>query len=234
MKWLDKMVHGVDVEVDRTMGKSGLFIQKYFAVFSITLLTLLLSFVFWRVWHSRPYVLSNIIAEDLAGIEKVLNRIDKECNILSIRSDRATIDFLTVQKFVGSTIGCLNLAYPERWKGPYLQINPSIQENFYEIVHAKDGYFVLPGTGVKLANGKEMGKDVIITHNTVVKQLLQPGGTLNFNGKAMGFRIGFKIGDWDAPTMKPDTVEKVNQFLREFNEALPFTCNDGMQGMARA
>lgn len=151
-----------------------------------------------------------------------MSQIDQECNILSIRPGRAAIDFLTVEKFAGSTVGCFNLAYPKKWKGPYLQQNPSIQGKPYDIVRVMEGFYVLPGAGVKLPNGLVMGKDVVIRPDSRVSAMLQPGGQLNYKDQALGFRIKFKIGDWDTPRLDKGTIDKINEFLKEFNEALPY------------
>jgi hypothetical protein len=223
MKNLDKLMNQIDAQVEKRIAPRWLFVQKHFVVFSVTLLSLLLAVFFFRVFYSRSYVMVSVLKEDLTNIEKILGQIDKDCNILSIRSGRAAIDFLTVEKFAGSTVGCINLAYPKRWKGAYVQQNPSVQSRPYEIFHVRDGYFVLPGYGVTLPNGLVMGKDIIISSTSQISMMLQTGGTLNYKGQALGFRIKFKIGDWDSPRrFDKETIDKINDFLKEFNEALPY------------
>src|SRR3990172_12711866 len=145
MKKLDIAMNRVDHYIEHRFAPLWRFLQKYFVVFSATLLSLLLVVFFFRIFRSRTEVLGAVIIDDLAHIERVLNQVDKECNILSIRTERAVLDFFTVVKFAGSTVGCLNLAHPKKWKGPYLQQNPSVQGKLYEVVGTKEGYFVIPG-----------------------------------------------------------------------------------------
>lgn len=222
MKNLDKIVHDFDVKVEKKMTPVWAFMQKYFVIFSATFLTVLMAIFLVRVFTDRTQVLTTVIQEDLANIEKILAQIDKECNILDIRSTAAVIDFFTVEKFSGSTVGPLNLAHPDKWKGPFLSQNPTIQQKFYEIVQAKDGYFVVPGQGVTLPNDLVMGKDVVIKNDTLVGPMLQRGGKLYHKGQACAVKIMFKIGDWDAVIPNKATIKNVDEVLREFNEALPF------------
>lgn len=222
MKNLDKIVHDFDVQVDKKMTPVWVFMQKYFVIFSASFLTILMSVFLIRVLTDRTQILTTVIQDDLANIEKILGQIDKDCNILDIRSSSAVIDFLTVEKFSGSTVGPLNLAHPHKWKGAFLSQNPTIQQKFYEIVHAKDGYFVIPGQGVKLPNELVMGKDVIINNETLVGPMLQKGGQLYYKGQACAAKIIFKIGDWDTSRPNNATIKEVDEVLREFNEALPF------------
>jgi len=226
MKKIDDLMEDIDRKVDRKMSPVYSFMQRYFTVFSATLLSVLLLIFIARIFYNRPYFIASVIKEDLVMIEQVLAKIDKDCNILSIRPDNAVVDFLTVEKFVGSTVGCLNLAYPERWKGPYLRRNPTIQSRPYEIVHTKEGLFIVPGRGTKLPNGFVVGKDFKIDYQSSIITMVKPSGPLNYEGEAFANRLNFKIGDWDAQRLTPETIEKVNKVMEEFNKALPYTHND--------
>ncbi len=225
MRKLGDLVSAVDRSVDRKLAPLWRFVQKYFIFFSSTVLILLLTIFLFRVFLSRSTRVAEVIQKDLTSIEKVLNKIDKKCNILSIRSERAFVDFLTVEKFTGSVVGCLNLAYAGRWKGPYLERNPTLQGRFYEIVLSKEGYFVVPGYGAKLPDGSVMGKDVVITSKTSVLPMLKAGGKLTYKKKKLGLQLPFKVGDWDSPRIGSETIRTINEMLEEFNEALPFTYN---------
>ena len=222
MKKLDAAMDRVDHYIERHVAPAGRFIQKYFIVFSVTLLTLFLTIFVFRIFRSRTEVLGTVIVDDLAHIERVLNQLDKDCNILSIRTERAVLDFFTVERFAGSTVGCLNLAHPKKWKGPYMKQNPSVQGKLYEVVGTKEGYFVIPGYGVKLPNGLVMGKDVAIRYDTPLAAMLKPGGMLSYEGKPLGIQLKFKIGDWDTGKVSEETIDRINATLKEFNEALPF------------
>ncbi len=222
MKKLDTAMDRVDQYIERHLAPVWRFVQKYFGVFSATLLSLLLVIFFFRIFRSRTEILGSVISDDLAHIERVLNQVDKECNILSIRTERAVLDFFTVVKFAGSTVGCLNLAHPKKWKGPYMKQNPSVQGKLYEVVGTKEGYFVIPGYGVKLPNGLVMGKDIAIRYDTQLADMLKPGGMLSYDGKPLGLQLRFKIGDWDTGKVDENTIDRINAVLQEFNEALPY------------
>jgi hypothetical protein len=229
MKKIDKFLDSVDESIEKKISPVWLVIQKYFVFFSTSLLVLLLMIFFLKIYQDTSGVRSAVISEDLDRLEQILNRIDKECNILSIRTQGADLNFFTVEKFAGSNVGCLNLAYPKNWRGPYLRQDPTIDGRFYEIVRANDGYFIVPGQGVKLPNDMIMGKDIVINNHTRVYDLLKPGGKLNFKGQALATQLKFKIGDWDykkpkaMPIKTIDTFEGTGATIKEFSEALPYT-----------
>jgi hypothetical protein len=229
MKNLDKLMTEIDKTVDKKFKFSSKNFKKYFAIFSTTVLVGLLAIFLFKTSKDQPIHLSTIIKNDLEQIEKTLSKIDKECNILSILYNNVRVDFLNVEKFSGSTIGCLNLAYPQKWQGPYLPRNPSLQGKFYEIVKAQEGFFLIPGSGVKLPNGLALGKNIKITAKTQMSELIMEGGPLNYKGQALATRLKFKIGDWDAVLTQTTTVDKINTALKEFNEAISFTKLDSTQ-----
>lgn len=226
MKNSDKIMSNIDATVDHIMTPVYGVFKKYFRYISTVILTFFFLFFFIRTYNSKPQYLASIIKEDLLMINYALNRIDKECSIISIRSDNAAIDFLTVQKFVGSSVGCLNLAFPENWHGAYLQVSPTYQSKPYEIVRGIDGFFLVPGTGVVLPNNKIMGKDIVINESTNVGTMLTSTGALTHGGSQLGLKITFKIGDIHRRRIAPETVAKINGFLNEFNSALPYAYND--------
>jgi hypothetical protein len=120
----------------------------------------------------------------------------------------------------------MSLAYPEKWAGPYLKENPSLEGIFYEFIKAHDGYFIVPGRGVTLPNGCVMGKDFIVNATTDVMPQLVQSGKLFYKGIMYGVHIQFKIGDWDSVLKSSEIKEKkVSKMLDEFNDALPFAHN---------
>lgn len=234
MKNLDKIVHNFDTQVDKKMTPIWQFMQKYFVIFSASFLAILMLIFVFRVFSDRTQILTAVIREDLAMIESILSQIDKECNILDIRRHSAMIDFLTVEKFTGSVVGPLNLARPQNWKGPFLSQNPAIQQKFYEIIQAKDGYFVVPGEGAELPNGLVMGQDVVIDGDTLVEPMLQVGGPLWYKDQACAARLTFKVGDWDPRRIDKESVKEVGKVLKEFNEALPYAQRSGLHEEIKA
>jgi len=108
-----------------------------------------------------------------------------------------------------------------------LRNNPTVQEKFYEVVKAKDGLFVIPGVGVKLPNGKTIGKEIKIDENVNVSPMLNDGGFLTFENQKLGAQLKFKIGDWNKPVkIQNKKMENISNLLKEFNEAMPFTENE--------
>lgn len=227
MKSLDKFFQLFDRKVDQETRPFMPFFQKNFIIFSSSFVSIL--FVTLLVWfyYSKSDVLNHIVTEDLKALDLIFNQIDKECNILGIKGNGISIDFLNVEKFVGSVIGGMSLAYPEKWNGPYLKENPSLKGIYYEFVKAKDGYFIIPGRGATLPNGVVMGKDLIISVATPILPLLKEGGKLFYKGTAYGLQLHAKIGDWDSPFKGSSEAsdKKSSESLEEFNEALSFASN---------
>jgi hypothetical protein len=223
MKKIDELMHDLDVSVEKNVTPVwNHHLKKYFALFSTTVLTLLIAVSIFKVFNSKADVLTTALIEDLAKIEKIMQSIDARCKILGIRGQRSPVDFLTVQKFAGSTVGCLNLSYPRKWKGPYLKQNPSVQGILYEIIKTKEGYFVVPGAGVQLPNKLIMGKDIVLTDESSITTMTQLNGRLSYQGNPLAIRLTFKIADFASDPAVPTTGEKIGNMLKEFNEALPF------------
>lgn len=234
MKKIDQFFESLDKKVDTTFSGFYIFFRKYFVVFSSSILSLLLLMSLFKFYYNKPYFTASLITNDLKSINDALTLIDKKCNILQIRGGKITLDFFNVKKFKGSVVGGMSVAYPVKWQGPYFEINPLLQQKYYELIQAKDGYFIVPGNGVKLPNGFVVGKDFSIDAKTIVIPMLKPGGYLFFKGISLARKILFKIGDWD-PTLqiKEDTIEEINSILKEFNAAMPFTKNIQLQDCYR-
>ncbi len=225
MKKLDELMDTLDQRVDRAIGSNYQAIKKYFTVFSATLLSLLALLFVFKMYYSKPYFVASLIQADLCRLEEILHKIDNTSEILALQNDHEPIDFLTVKSFVGSMVGGINLAHPQKWAGPYLEQNPSIQGKFYELVRAKDGYFVVPGQGVMLPHGAVMGKDVVITRNTMLGNVMKPEGYLSYRGIKLAVKVSFKIGDWHRTPPAEGTIQNINDIVEKFNEAMPFTQN---------
>ncbi len=226
MKKIDDVIRTLDAQVDRHGAPVKIFLKKYFTMFSSTMLLALAVIFIFRLANNKPYFLASVMSEDLQKMAKILKKIDKHCNILNISCQHCQIDFLTVEKFTGSEIGCLNLAYPDKWKGPYFSTNPRIQQKHYELVNIDEGLFIVPGNGVQLPNGYVMGKDVVISRTTPIKKLIAQDGLLNYKGQALAYHLVFKIGDWDSSRTTPEELDRVNSLFKEFNEAMSFTMSE--------
>ncbi len=215
----------VDKKIDRIVNPFWHHFKRYFPFFSSLILVILLIFFITTTFKDKSFFSTNILSGDINKIVNALTQIDKDCSILSIENESNPIDFLTVKAFVGSEIGSLNLGYPKNWNGPYLLDSPRFQGRLYNLVRNKYGAFVIPGDGSKLPNGLVIGKDLKLSYDSDIVTMLENGGQLNYKGIALGAKLEFKIGDLVRPGMKKEEIEKVNEVLKEFNAAMPFTQN---------
>lgn len=147
----------------------------------------LIGFAFFNYWHQAKMYNDMIIADDVAQLASILNTIDKECGIVNFEHQKNNIDFLNVIAFEGSEVGPMNLKYPKKWKGAYLKDNPTIQEKYYQVVHTKKGYFVVPGDGVELSSGKVIGKDIIFDESADIPAMISQG--LSFKSHPLAVQI---------------------------------------------
>lgn len=153
----------------------------------IILLVSISCIVFFKEGRSAP---DDIMARDVQQLAEIFARIDKACGIIKIEHQRNYIDFLQVRSFVSSQIGSLNLRNPQAWEGPYLNDNLMMQGKFYELVTTKQGYFIAPGDGIKLGNGKVIGKDIMLDEFAdIPSMLLRTDKLLSANGKPLAIRI---------------------------------------------
>ncbi len=123
-----------------------------------------------------------LIADHIEQLKDIFKGINESCKITGFRYPKDQIDFLNVISFAGSVVGSMNLLEPHNWKGPYLKENLTIAGKEYEIVATKKGYFIIPGDGVKLANGKIIGKTLPITPDSDIDAMMRdPQALLSHN-----------------------------------------------------
>lgn len=128
---------------------------------------------------------AQVIVDDLARLSGIFQRIDQDCLIISFDEQKNVINFLNVGCFTGSEVGPINLTYPKKWAGPYVADNPQVQGKEYQVVLTKKGYFITPGNGVKLPNGKVVGKDIMFDENADIQAMMSDSAQLMFEGKAL-------------------------------------------------
>jgi len=145
-----------------------------------------LSFVlYWRQAHTFT---SEIIVEHIQELSNIFEKINEDCGILSFEHQKNYIDFLTVKSFVGSEVGSMNLTYPDKWQGPYLNDNPTVQEKYYQVVRTQGGHYIVPGEGVILHNGKKIGEDILFDEDVDIEALIADK-TLQYQGQPLAARI---------------------------------------------
>ena len=56
-------------------------------------------------------------------------------------------------------------------------------------MHTKKGYFIVPGTGVRLSNGKVIGKDIVLDEDADIEQMAADDQALRYRGKKLAARV---------------------------------------------
>jgi hypothetical protein len=228
MNKVERAFSSIDQFVDKkSIGLRSIF-KQCFPFICISFLILFFSLFGLRFFYARPYMIASVINDDTKIICTALKKIDYDCGILRINKNESNINFLDRPTAIMETVGPLRLAYQDNWVGPYLHSNPTFQEKFYQIVKARDGFFVIPGNGTILPNNFIVGQDFEINSTTVLQKLLQPNGFLNHNNISLGAKITFQLGDWPTETQKDLQESRPIQdgMLKYFNETGPFTCAD--------
>ena len=136
-------------------------------------------------WYRPAVYAADVITKDLTFLSEVMTRIDQRCKIKSFDFQKNPINFLTIGSFKSSELGSMNLSYPDLWEGPYVNDNPSTQGIEYQIVVTKKGYFITPGDGVKLPNGKVIGLDLILDENADIEALSRDEQALMYKGVSL-------------------------------------------------
>jgi hypothetical protein len=172
-------------------------------VLAIALFCIFIIIAIYNTFVSTKSYEGEIMQRDVAHLVDVLAQIEKDCKIISLESQKNSINFLNVKSFVGSQVGPINLKHPDRWKGPYLEVNPSIQSIEYLLVRTKKGYFVTPGEGVKLPNGKIVGTDIKLDENADIEAMMKDEKQLGYKGKALAAPLVVKKRD---PYFLPHSV----------------------------
>lgn len=156
----------------------------------ISLLTasmfVVLLFIAYFSTHYQAKETSGIIMlQDIARLSEIFQRIHEQCKIISFDYQKNPINFLNNIAFVSSEVGPMNLANPKGWKGPYVDENPTIEGKEYQIIRTKYGYFITPGDGVRLPNGKIIGKDIKLDEDANIPGLITDPNGLQFEGRPL-------------------------------------------------
>jgi len=179
--------------------------SNYF-LFSLLAALFFVVLVFIAIYNwcvTSKELFGDILSKDVAALANVVERIDKECRILSFDNQKNIINFLTVTSFVSSEVGSLNLEYPKKWQGPYVDDNPTYQEKEYMVVRTKHGYFLTPGEGVVLPNGKAIGKDIVLDEDADIAAMAKEGGPLWFEDKALAVKLNISTSTRDVFNQLP-------------------------------
>jgi len=176
--------------------------NKIIPILTVLLFVLLVGVSLFRMVYQVQTFSDQIIAKEVLQLVDIFKKIDRECKIIGFDYQKNPINFLNVKAFVGSELGSMNLTYPEKWSGPFLDDNPIIQGKEYQIVRTKKGYFVTPGDGVALSNGKVVGKDIILDENADIQKMMGDEKALNFKGKALAAPLVIGVSDFTKVMME--------------------------------
>lgn len=160
-------------------------VKPWFPFISIPIIAILIAIALYNLKFTFKRNMGDLMAQDVAQLAQVLKKINDDCYILSVQGQKNPINFLNIKKsgFSGSQVGPLNLARPAKWQGPYEGHTLEIQDIPYLLVKTKKGYFISPGFGVKLPNGKIIGKDLLLDENADIPALIL--SELSYKGKPL-------------------------------------------------
>mgnify|MGYP000111892724 CR=1 FL=1 len=148
---------------------------------------LIVSFV--NFFYRSDAVTGSIITQEVRRLADIFHKIDKQCKILGFDNQQNIINFLNVGTFTGSEVGPMNLGRPEKWEGPYVDDNPTIQSKEFMVVVTDKGTFITPGNGVRLANGKVIGKDIVLSKDADIFAMAQDPELLQYKGRACAQKL---------------------------------------------
>ncbi len=159
------------------------------------LFVILIAIALAVTWYRTPLDITDQMVQDIHQLKKIVEQIDHDALIIDFDYQQNWINFLHIKKggFVGSEVGSANLAYPDKWNGPYLDENPTLQEKEYMVVRTNQGYFITPGDGVTLPNGKIIGKDIMLDENADIAAMMHDKETLMYADKSLA--VPLLIGD---------------------------------------
>ncbi|MFC1841987.1 hypothetical protein ACFLYA_02865, partial [Candidatus Dependentiae bacterium] len=92
--------------------------------------------------------------------------------------------------------------------------NPTIQDQEYQIVRTKKGYFITPGDGIKLSNGKVIGKDIILDENADIQKMMADEKFLNFKGEALAAPL--PVGASDMSKVILENIIRTDEGLAKY------------------
>lgn len=165
-------------------------------IITVAIFVALIVIVAFNFFYQPKHANADVIVKNLALLQSLFKKIDERCKIISFDHQKNPVNFLNVGTFKGAEIGPMNLAYPTQWQGPYLENNPKLQNKEYEIVRTKKGYFIAPGEGVQLPNGKVMGKTVILNDNSDIEAMMKDENALMYKGKALAVFLPLSSTEW--------------------------------------
>lgn len=164
---------------------------RWYPLVAIAVICVLIGFSIFTFRARKARDRGVMFTNDIARLAQIFQKIDATAGIAGFDFHKNEINFLNIKKdgFIGSEVGSMNLIRPARWEGPYINEITSLQEQNYMVVRTDRGYFITPRDGVRLPNGKVIGKDIIIDENSDIESMMQDDALLAYNGSPLAARI---------------------------------------------
>ena len=151
-----------------------------------------LGYMFFVSNYERVAIVGEMIGADVKKLAFIFERIHQTCVISSFDYQKNPINFLNVGNFISSEIGPMNLVHPDKWEGPYIEDNLNVQSIEYQVVKTKFGYFITPGEGVELPNGKIIGKDIILNEDADILKMMGSENYLRYGNMPLAAPISLQ------------------------------------------
>lgn len=163
--------------------------RPWLSIIGATLFIGIFALVTFKFLSQAKRANDELIADHVAQLHEIFQKINSTCKITGFRHQKDHIDFLNVSSFEGSVIGPMNLLEPKNWKGPYLKESLTMNGKEYQILKTKTGYYIVPGDGVKLANGKVIGTTLLVTPLSDIESMMRDPNALLSSNRPLAARI---------------------------------------------
>lgn len=150
-------------------------LKRHWLSISTSIIAFLFALTITYFLYQQKVSVDQLINRDIGRLVQVFEKINKDVGISGFEHPKNYIDFLNVISFVGSEIGPMNIKNPKGWQGPYLDDNPTMQEQYYLVVKHGQEYYITPGTDVKLSSGYRIGTQVDLDNTKDLHNLLSAG-----------------------------------------------------------
>lgn len=152
---------------------------------------------FFSFMYRSKALTTEVISDDVQKLVAIFDDINKQCGITSFDYQQNPINFLNVGSFKSSELGPMNLEHADKWQGPYVDDNPSVQGKEYMVVRTKKGHFITPGNGVKLPNGQVIGQGIILNEDADIEAMIRNPNKLLFKNESFAapLNLSKKVAD---------------------------------------
>jgi len=167
--------------------------RKWFFMFLFFLIGSYGIFYIYKHFYKKDWWNKRSLEKQVANIVTLLERIDRDCGIVSFVNDVNTIDFLNIKEFSGSTVGSMQVAQPHKWHGPYSDGIPLYKQKPFALFVHWSGCYVVPGEGTILDNDKIVGRDIKFDEHFDYEKIFTTHPELLHEGKRLVGRVECRV-----------------------------------------